>query len=84
MNIYEFIVEQACDDWEDGTLGVARCVELWCEEHGISQETADRAVAWEYRRSAIEAGIPRAVIDGEIRLNQIFSEEYIKWKCGKA
>lgn len=36
-----------------------------------------------YVEGALQAGIPRSVIEGKTELKDHFSTDYINWKCGK-
>ena len=38
---------------------------------------------FEWVKSALEAGIPRSVIEGRTKLTDHFSQEYIDSQCGK-
>lgn len=77
------LVEDAVDAYEDGTVGTAKCVEAYCTEHGISPETAEKAIAYSFREGARAAGIPLSVIEGRSKLSDHFSPEYIKSKVGR-
>ena len=35
------------------------------------------------KQGALDAGIPKSVIDGKTELSDHFSKEYIKYTCGK-
>lgn len=70
------IIEGA-GDYEDGTLGADRCIEFYCDEHGIDDETMLKAQKHFHREEALRAGIPLSVIEGKTKLRDHFSQEYI-------
>ncbi len=51
-------------DLEDGETGIDQCIALYCEQ--LAQDASRKA----FRDGALEAGIPRAVVDGERKLTQ--------------
>jgi hypothetical protein len=64
-------------DLEDGETGTYKCITLAC------LELAEEAVETSYRQSALEAGIPLAVIEGKAKLTDYFSQEYIDSQAGR-
>jgi len=55
------IIEKAAD-YEDGETGVDRCIELYCEDHGVSEEDCNRAKRQAFYQGSIEAGIPKQIV----------------------
>jgi len=68
-------------DIEDGETGADRCIEIYCEQHGFSKETAEKAQQEAFKIGALEAGIPLSVIEGKTKLSDHFSQDYINAKA---
>lgn len=68
---------KAAGAYEDGDTGIDRCIELYCQEHGIDSEVSDAACRKAHTDGALAAGIPRSVIEGKSKLSDHFSQEYI-------
>lgn len=77
----EELINQIIDksaDYEDGETGADACIDLYCEEEGIAEE-----IEVYTEREALAAGIPLSVIRGEKKLSDVFSQNYIDFKCGR-
>lgn len=70
-------------EFADIDVGQDECIDLYCEEYGISECIAEQAKALAFKQGALEAGIPLAVIEGRASINDYFSDDYIRWKAGK-
>jgi len=67
-------------DYEDGETGVDRCIDLFCDQQGVSDQLRERA-KWEaFKRGALGAGIPLSVIEGKTKLCDHFSPDYIRFQ----
>ncbi len=82
LNEIVLLVMAGSVDLEDGEMGIIKCCEYYCLQHGLSQDYAYEAAKRLYREGAIEAGIPVAVVDGKAKLRDFFSEEYINEQSG--
>jgi hypothetical protein len=80
VNLYLSIIKNA-EQYEDGSLGLTRCVEIYCEEHDVSLNDGYEAVAWHEMNQALSHGVPLSVIKGDSKLSDHFSLDYINWKC---
>lgn len=75
------IIEQACSDYEDGQTGVSACVEMFVEENNLSHDV-DEVLGLYFKNEARQAGIPLSVVNGDKKLSDHFSKEYIDSQCG--
>jgi hypothetical protein len=74
---------EASGDLEDGETGTQRCIEIYCERNGLSEEIAAQAYRRHFNREARAHGIPQSVIDGKTKLSDHFSKDYIDQQCGR-
>ena len=69
---------------EDGSLGIFKCIDAYCKEHGILDEgIIGEAKQESFKREALAAGIPLSVIEGKTSLRDHFSEEYISQQTNR-
>ena len=68
--IYKWMVDKS-SDYEDGEMGVHRCMESLCRDTGIPQEVGEWAAEIFMARSAWESGIPLSVINQKTLENAI-------------
>lgn len=79
---YAWMLEKA-EAYEDGEMGMWRCLEALCEDLELPQEIADWACRRHHVESALAAGIPLEVIEGDAKLSDIFSDQYIRMMKGE-
>lgn len=65
--LFDTIVKGA-GDLEDGETGMARCIEAYCQEHGIAEEVGHAVYEAWFKQEAVEHGVPAAVVEGRERL----------------
>ena len=70
-------------DYEDGEMGMRRCIEAYCRDHGIGEAMQNAAIDEALKRAALDAGIPLSVIEGKTKLSDHFSPDYIAERAGK-
>jgi hypothetical protein len=81
-NLYNEIINGAIE-FEDGETGMLQCIELYCEENGISPDTAEMVQDLWFETEAVNNGIPRDVARCKAKLTDFFSREYIDFKTNK-
>lgn len=69
------------EEYEDGTIGVDRCIELYAENNNLSEHWIEFLQNYCFIQGALDAGIPLDIIFGQRELSEVFSKEYIDWKC---
>lgn len=79
---FRWLYNEATDFADEG-MSTARCFELAGEKHGLPAEIVEWAAITADIESALEAGIPRSVIDGITKLSDHFSQDYIDHMRGK-
>ena len=77
------ILYQAFLDSDLGGETIWQEAELFCQEHGLPEETAEDLAAYYDRQAALEAGIPEEVIDGKAKLTDFFNQSYIDYVIGR-
>lgn len=70
--------------YEDGTLGVDGCIYAYCRDWGIPEYHAIAACKQAEEEGALAAGIPLKVVQGEKKLTDCFSQDYIDFMTNKA
>lgn len=66
LSIVEEIIEKSAE-YEDGETGMARCIQMYCKDNLISEDICQQAQKFAFEQSALDAGIPLAVIRGNER-----------------
>jgi len=74
-----YIINKAAE-YEDGETGLDLCIKMYCEDEGINEEVCEAAQRLAHRQGALEAGIPLSVINGNKKLTDLFSKDYINFK----
>ena len=57
-------------EYEDGETGMDLCIKMYCDDNKISEDVCRQAQKFAFEQSALEAGIPLAVIRGEKKLGK--------------
>ncbi len=76
-------IERGITELSDGEASVYATVIQFCTDAGLGQCVAEGFYRAWFKREAMSAGIPEAVVDGKTKLTELFSAEYIKHMSGK-
>lgn len=81
LKLFKVIYDGAVE-YEDGETGMDRCIELFCEDNTIDDQTCEWVQRVAFIKGATEAGIPLQVALGKKKLTDYFSQDYIDQQCG--
>ena len=71
------LVEKSSSEYEDGTLGIEECLNLYLEDNNLPYDASE--IAEQYiKNEALSCGIPKSVINGDKKLSECFSKDYIQ------
>lgn len=77
------LVNKAVEEYEDGTVGTYDCVEFYIEDNGLDHLDVDEIIEEYDKLEALSCGIPLSVINGEKKLSDCFSKDYINYKTNR-
>lgn len=77
------ITKEAVSMYEDGEVGIDRCVQLYCEKYSIDEITCEAIIRVYKIEAAVSYGIPRSVAEGKTKLKDHFSQDYIDYMCNR-
>jgi len=83
MKYLKFIIENADKEFGDGETNIDDCILQYCKLYGINNKTCEAAQTKAFQDEALSHGIPLSVIQGKKKLSDIFSSDYINYKCNK-
>lgn len=74
------MIYQGALEYEDGEVGVNTCIEMFCEDNQIDDQTCEWAQEVAFVKAGLEAGVPLEVITGEKKLSEVFPKDYIDYR----